>query len=130
MRLLIDTHVLYWYVEGDPKLSATAQTYIQDTTNDILVSPASYWEIAVKVSLGKWTLNRPFEEFIDLGLKQYGFELLPILPAHTAKLIGLTYPPNHRDPFDRMLVAQALTESIPPVSIDPKLDAYGVQRLW
>src|SRR5580704_14709333 len=106
---------MYWYVEGDPKLSGMAQTLVQDTGNEILVSPASYWEIAIKVSIGKWALNRPYEEFIDLGLKDYGFQLLPILPVHTAKLIGLAFPTNHKDPFDRLLIAQALSETIPMV---------------
>ena len=59
MRGLLDTHAMYWYIEGDPQLSATAQTIVQDATNEILISPASYWEIAIKVSLGKWRLNRP-----------------------------------------------------------------------
>ena len=128
MRLLLDTHAMYWYIEGDPKLSSTAQTLIQDASNEILISPASYWEIAIKVSIGKWTLNRPYEEFVDLGLKRYGFQVLSILPIHTAKLIGLAF--HHKDPFDRLLVAQALAEGIPIVSADLQLDPYGVQRLW
>jgi PIN domain nuclease of toxin-antitoxin system len=71
--LLLDTHTLYWYVEGDQKLSRTAQSLIMDTTHEVLISPASYWEIAIKVSLGKWALNRPYEEFIDLrGSKLIG----------------------------------------------------------
>ena len=128
MRLLLDTHAMYWYIEGDAKLSSTAQTLIQDASNEVLISPASYWEIAIKVSIGKWTLNRPYEEFIDLGLKRYGFQVLPILPTHTARLIGLAY--HHKDPFDRLLIAQALAEGIAIVSADPQLDPYGVQRLW
>lgn len=130
MRLLVDTHALFWYVEGDPKLSSVAQTLMQDAANEILISPASYWEIAIKVSLGKWTLNRPFVDFLDVALNQYGFQVLPILPAHAAVLVGLPYPPNHRDPFDRMLAAQAMVEQISLVSADPKLDAYPIQRLW
>jgi PIN domain nuclease of toxin-antitoxin system len=130
VRLLLDTHAMYWYIEGDPKLSSTAQTLIQDAKNEVLVSPASYWEIAIKVSLGKWVLNRPYLEFIELGLKTYGFQILPVLPAHTAKLIGLGFPPNHKDPFDRLLVAQALAEGISIVSADPQLDLYGITRLW
>ena len=74
---------MYWYIEDDPQLSLTAHTLIQDASNTILVSPASYWEIAIKVSLGKWQLNRPYDEFIDIALHQYGFQILPILPAHT-----------------------------------------------
>ena len=130
MRLLLDTHTMYWYIEGDPQLSGTARTLIQDASNEILMSPASYWEIAIKISIGKWKLNRPYEEFIDIGLNQYGFQILPILPTHTARLIGLPFPPGHKDPFDRMLITQTLVEQIPIVSADSALDAYGVTRLW
>ncbi|MGZ3381692.1 MAG: type II toxin-antitoxin system VapC family toxin [Isosphaeraceae bacterium] len=130
MRLLLDTHSMYWYIEDDPQLSGRARTLIQDASNEILVSPASYWEIAIKISIGKWRLNRPYEEFIDIGLNQYGFQVLPILPTHTARLIGLPFPQGHRDPFDRLLVAQVLVEQIPIVSADSPLDAYGVTRLW
>lgn len=128
MRLLLDTHTLYWYIEGDPNLSRTAQTLIQDATNDVFISPASYWEIAIKLNLGKWTLNRPYQEFADLATLTYGFAILHIQPTHTANLIGL--PPHHGDPFDRLLVAQALAEGLSIVSIDDKLDAYGIIRLW
>ena len=130
MRLLLDTHTMYWYIEGDPQLSGTARTLIQDASNEILMSPASYWEIAIKISIGKWKLNRPYEEFIDIGLNQYGFQILPILPTHTARLIGLPFPPGHKDPFDRLLITQTLVEQIPIVSADSALDAYGVTRLW
>jgi PIN domain nuclease of toxin-antitoxin system len=130
VRLLLDTHALYWYIEGDAQLSSSARTLIQDASNEILMSPASYWEIAIKISLGKWRLNRPYEEFIDIGLNKYGFHVLPILPAHTGRLIGLVYPPEHKDPFDRLLVAQALVEQLPIVSADSALDVYGITRLW
>ncbi|MCZ2341717.1 MAG: type II toxin-antitoxin system VapC family toxin [Bacteroidales bacterium] len=119
---------MYWYIEGDAKLSIAAQSVIQDASNEVFISPASYWEIAIKVSVGKWTLNRPYEEFINLGLNQYGFQVLPILPTHTVRLTNMTY--HHRDPFDRLLIAQALSENIPIVSADSQFDAYGVQRLW
>ena len=128
MRVLLDTHVMYWYIEGDPQLSTTARTLIRDVSNEVLISPASYWEIAIKVSLGKWRLNRPYEDFIDIGLKQYGFLILPILPAHTARLIGMPF--YHKDPFDRLLAAQALAEGIPMVSADSAFDDYDVTRLW
>lgn len=128
MRLLLDTHALAWYVEGDSRLSSVAHRLIQDAANEVFVSPASYWEIAIKVSLGKWALHRPYQDFIDLALHTYGFQILHIAPVHTAALIGLHF--HHNDPFDRLLAAQALTEGIPIVSIDDKLDAYGVTRLW
>src|SRR5262245_34031122 len=119
---------MYWYIEGHLQLSANARTLIQDSSNDVLLSPASYWEIAIKISIGKWQLNRPYEEFIDIGLNRYGFRVLPILPAHTARLIGLPF--HHKDPFDHLLLAQAIVESIPIVSSDSALDVYGVSRLW
>src|SRR5437868_12742331 len=115
---------MYWYIEADPQLSATAQTVIQDASNEVLISPASYWEIAIKISIGKWKLNRTYEDFIDIGLNQYGFQVLPILPGHTARVIGLPF--HHMDPFDRLLVAQALVEGIPIISNDATLDAYGI----
>lgn len=94
----------------------------------MLISPASYWEIAIKVSIGKWQLNRPYEDFIDLALNKYGFTVLPVLAAHTARLIGMPF--HHKDPFDRLLVAQSLVEQSPIVGSDAALDAYGVARLW
>lgn len=128
MRILLDTHALYWFIEGDPRLSAPAMTTISDPANEVLLSPSSYWEIAIKVSMGKWRLNRPYQDFIDIALNQYEFLVLPILPTHTAQLIRLPF--HHKDPFDRLLVAQAMTEQVPIVSADVQLDAYGVTRIW
>ena len=128
MKLLLDTHALYWFIEDDPQLSPRARTAVSDPANEVLFSPASYWEMAIKISLGKWQLNRPYEEFLDVGLTQYGFLVLPIQPAHTARLIALPF--FHKDPFDRLLVTQALVEQIPIVSSDAQLDAYGVTRIW
>ena len=128
MRVLLDTHALYWYIEGDSQLSATARSLIRDAANEVLISPATYWEIAIKISLGKWRLNSPYADFSDVGLKHYGFLILPILPAHTARLIGMPF--HHKDPFDRLLAAQALAEEIPLVSADTAFDDYGVGRWW
>ena len=125
MRLLFDTHTLLWYTLNDPKLSGTARGLILDATNEVLVSPASYWEIAVKISIGKLTVQQPFGDFIDACTNQYGFGLLPIYPEHTVRVASLPFPTNHKDPFDRLLVAQALVESIPLVSNDP---AFGCLR--
>jgi PIN domain nuclease of toxin-antitoxin system len=130
LRLLLDTHAMYWYAAGDPQLSPHAQAPIQDATNEVLISPASYWEIAIKVSIGKWIMHRPYEDFMDTCLKVYGFRVLPIEPKHTAKVATLPFPPGHKDPFDRLLVAQALVEAIAIVSSDAALNAYGVKRLW
>jgi len=128
VRVLLDTHALYWYIEGDSRLSTAACTLIRDASNEVLISPASYWEIAIKISLGKWQLNRPYADFIDIGLKQYGFLILPILPGHTARLVEMPF--HHKDPFDRLLAAQALAEGIPIASVDSAFDDYGVTRLW
>lgn len=130
MRVLLDTHALVWYAFADPQLSGTSRTLIVDPSNEILISPVSYWEIAIKVSLGKWQLQQPYDDLIDSLWTVYGFQILPIMPKHTTRLIHLPYPTNHRDPFDRLLIAQALVEGIPVVSADPKFDLYGVPRIW
>jgi PIN domain nuclease of toxin-antitoxin system len=88
----------------------------------------SYWEIAIKIGIGKLILHQRYEDFIDVCLNKYGFAILAIDPQHTAKLIGMPF--HHRDPFDRLLVAQALVEGIPIISSDTALDTYGIKRLW
>lgn len=130
MRLLLDSHALLWYVLGDPRLSITAQELIADANNEVLLSPATYWEIAIKVSLGKLILNASYEQFISLCLNSYGFRVLPIEPTHTSRLAVLPFPTNHKDPFDRLLVAQSIAEAIPLVSSDSALDVYPIRRLW
>lgn len=130
MRLLLDTHTLLWYSINDPQLSSTAQKLIVDASNEILVSPASYWEIAIKISIGKLTLHQPYEDFIDACLNLYGFRILPIETKHTARVATLPFPAKHKDPFDRLIVAQALVEAISIVSSDTALDVYGISRLW
>ncbi len=128
MRALVDTHALYWFVDGDEKLSESAIETIGDPDNEILISPASYWEMAIKIRLGKWRLNQPYQEFIDTILVRYAFGILPILPLHTVELLDMPF--HHRDPFDRLLIAQAKTEQIPIVSSDDRFDAYGIRRIW
>jgi PIN domain nuclease of toxin-antitoxin system len=130
VRLLVDTHALLWYGINDPQLSGTARTLIQDATNEILLSPASYWEIAIKISIGKLALHQPYEDFIDACLNRYGFKVLPIAPSHTGRVATLPFPTKHKDPFDRLIVAQALVEAIAIVSGDQALDVYGVNRMW
>ena len=94
----------------------------------MLVSPASYWEIAIKVGLGKLDLRSSYDEFMHRGIVGNDFAILPIEPKHTSLLTRL--PLHHRDPFDRLLVAQATVEHLAIVSADEALDAYGVRRLW
>jgi PIN domain nuclease of toxin-antitoxin system len=128
MRLLLDTHSFLWFVLGDSQLSPRALSLILDPGNEKLLSPASYWEIAIKISIGKYSLSEPYEAFLQRGIAGNGFVILPIEPRHTARVINLPF--HHRDPFDRLLIAQAIAEGIPIVSADPALDRYPVTRLW
>lgn len=128
MRLLLDTHAFLWFVGGNPRLSSAARSAIEDLVNVRLLSAASVWEIAIKVSLGKLSLNVPFGDLFPGQLWSSAIELLPVRPEHAAAIIELPF--HHRDPFDRMIVAQTQAEGAILVSADPTLDAYGVQRLW
>lgn len=128
MRMLLDTQTFLWFVLGDPRLTANAKASIEEPGNEKLVSPASYWEIAIKISIGKYTLSQPYEEFMERGIIENGFVVLPIELKHTAVLT--TLPFHHRDPFDRLIIAQAMVEGIAVVSGDAALDAYPVTRLW
>ncbi len=128
MRLLLDTHTLLWFALTDPRLSGTAVLLIMDPENEKLVSPASYWEIAIKISIGKYALSKPYETFMEGTIDKNGFGYLHIDPKHTAILTALPF--HHKDPFDRLLIAQAMIEGIPIVSADTVLDSYAVQRLW
>jgi PIN domain nuclease of toxin-antitoxin system len=128
VRLLLDTHALLWFYLGDSQLSRPAQDSIIDPNNIKLISPASYWEIAIKLSIQKYTLHVSYDKFIQEAVFDNGFEILPIEPRHTAALISLTF--HHKDPFDRMLIAQATVEGIPIVSVDSKFDPYPITRLW
>jgi len=127
VRLLLDTHAFLWWLEGSAELSAKARQAIQGDTNSVFVSAATVWEIAIKQQIGK--LEQP-EEMIDLGelIESRGFSPLPISVAHAQAAGALPGP--HRDPFDRMLIAQAIAEGMALVSNEKRFDAYGVKRLW
>jgi PIN domain nuclease of toxin-antitoxin system len=128
MKLLLDTHAFLWFVMGSANLSGRARALIEDPSNEGLLSIASLWEMAIKVSLGKLTLSASFDDLIPEQLNSNGFGLLNIRIAHVS--LVATLPFHHRDPFDRLLIAQGLTEKIPVVSIDSAFDAYGITRLW
>jgi len=121
VRLLLDTHTFLWFLLEDPQLSTIANDLIIDPTNDIEVSPATYWEIAIKISLGKYALPEPYDIFMEREIATNDFHILPIEPKHTAVLT--TLPFHHRDPFDRLLIAQAMVEAIPILSVDTAFDA-------
>lgn len=128
MKLLLDTHTFLWFIEGNTKLSRKARSLIEDDENEKLLCLASLLEIAIKTSLGKLLLDQPFEDFITRQLQQNGFHLFPLTTSHAVRLSRLPF--HHRDPFDRMIIAQSLVENIPVLSIDAALDDYGIQRLW
>jgi PIN domain nuclease of toxin-antitoxin system len=128
MTLLLDTHSFLWFWWDDSQLSETAKQAICDATNRKLISTASCWEVAIKVSLKKLDLGAPYRGFIHQHMVRNNFELLQITDEHLAMLVDLPF--HHKDPFDRLLVAQSLYEQIPIVSVDPQLDAYGVTRIW
>jgi PIN domain nuclease of toxin-antitoxin system len=128
MRMLLDTHALLWFLLDDPRLSSTAKAAIADPANDIEVSPASYWEIAIKIRIGKYKLPQPYEAFFEAQLLDNDFRVLHIEPKHTGRLVDMPF--HHRDPFDRLLLAQALVENIELISGDATFDPYGVRRMW
>jgi len=128
MRHLIDSQSLIWYVDQDHLLGAAAHAAITDPANDLLLSAATVWEIAIKVGLGKLTLSLPFRQWMNQAIADLGLRLLPITVEYADVQAGL--PRHHGDPFDRLLVAQAIVEDVPVISADPRLDAYGITRVW
>ena len=128
MRVLLDTHAVLWYVDHDHLVSATAYAAIEDPANDLLISAATIWEIAIKVGRSKLTLSLPYRQWMAKAIADLDATILPITLDYAAAQAAL--PNHHRDPFDRLLVAQAQVEQISLVSNDTVFDQYGVQRLW
>jgi PIN domain nuclease of toxin-antitoxin system len=128
MRLLLDTHAFLWFIMGDSKLSTTARAAIEDPGNEKLLSVGSIWEIAIKVSLGKLALAEPFPVLIPRELSRNGFPILALSLAHAARISAMPF--HHRDPFDRLLIAQAQEETLVIVSLDGNFDRYGIKRIW
>jgi PIN domain nuclease of toxin-antitoxin system len=128
MRLLLDSHTLIWSADRPDQVPATAMSALTDPTNDLPVSAATLWEMAIKFSLGKLALSLQYRQWMDRAMTDLGLTLLPITLDHTEAQAGM--PWHHRDPFDRLIAAQALVEGLPLVSGDPIFDAYSVIRLW
>jgi PIN domain nuclease of toxin-antitoxin system len=128
MRLLLDTHTLLWFCEGSSSLSISARSAIEDPANQTHVSHVTAWEVAIKVSLGKLSLAIPYQDLFPGALLTNGFAVLPADFRHYNQLLSLPF--HHRDPFDRLLIAQALVEGMTLVSSDPHFRAYGVPVLW
>ena len=128
MTALLDTHTIVWSTLRSPKLSPAATAIIEDPANHLLISAASAWEIATKVRIGKFLEAMPLEAAFPNLPSLTGFEFVD-LTVETALLAGRLLG-KHKDPFDRMIAAQALTLDIPIISIDTKLDVLGVRHIW
>ena len=128
MKLLLDTHTLLWFITSDSKLSLAARLLIDDLANDKFVSVVSLWEIAIKYGLGRLVLSNKFEVLFPNQLTINGFEQLAIENTHLYEFVKL--PQHHSDPFDRLIIAQAIAEKMSVVSIDTAFDDYSVNRLW
>ena len=128
MRQLLDTHTFLWYITDNPKLSRRSLERIQNEENDNLLSLASVWEMAIKQSIGKLRFNLPLDVFIPQQLQVNEMQLLDIQLSHVAEIA--TLPLHHRDPFDRLLIAQAMVEQIPILGTDSFFDAYAIERIW
>ena len=128
MRLLLDTHTFIWYVTDNPRLSANVKRLIEDENNEKLVSIASIWEMAIKHSIGRLNFSLPFMEFVRQQLDVTNIGLLEINLNHIEVVASL--PLHHRDPFDRMIIAQSMAEQIPVLSVDAIFDAYAIARVW
>ena len=128
MKLLLDTHAFLWWIMDDPKLSPQAADAIQDSDNDIYVSVASAWEIAIKAGLGKLKLPDTPKRFVPRQIAANNFLVLPINLDHGLAVQDL--PLHHCDPFDRLLVTQSQIEKMPIVTDDGLIKRYGVKVLW
>ncbi len=128
MRALLDTHAFLWWVLDKPQVSDRVREIIADGRNELLFSAASGWEIAIKAGLGKLEVQGDLERFLTEQLSRNAIEALPIYLSHALHIH--TLPVHHRDPFDRLLVAQALLEKLPLLSADPQISRYPVEVIW
>jgi len=128
VALLLDTHTFLWFIEGDRKLSGTAAQRIGDPVTRVYVSVVSAWEIVIKLRTGKLTLDRPLSVLWPESVAANHFEVLDVSEQHVLTLESL--PLHHRDPFDRLLIAQAIVEDLDLVSADSALAPYPVRQIW
>jgi len=128
MRVLVDTHVFLWWVEGDRTLPVKARAALANRDNECLLSLVSVWELAIKAALGKLKLALPVQRYVVENVAANSFGILDIRIAHICRVESLAMV--HGDPFDRLLVAQALEERLPIVTADPVFREYGVKRIW
>jgi len=127
MDLLLDTNAFLWFCEDNPKLSETAKEYIENPNNYSHISIASLWEISIKISLNKIELKIPFDKFFRL-IEDNGFKVLPITFEHTLQVSKLIF--HHKDPFDRLLISQAMVEDVPIITSDEIFKNYNINCIW
>ena len=128
MKVLLDTHAFLWSITGDDRLSKTAEEIFMDPDNNLFFSAASFWEICIKMSLGKLSLKRGWFKTIQEEMRINAVQWLPVEMQHCVELTKLPF--HHRDPFDRMLIAQALAEDLQLLSRDGRLSAYEIELIW
>ena len=128
MKILLDTHAFLWLMVDDPRLSGTAKSAFTDVNNEIYLSLASAWEMAIKSSLQKLKLPLPVKDYIVTRSQAHQVKLLPIALDHIA--VVETLPLHHRDPFDRLIIAQSIFETLYILSDDQFFDSYPIQRIW
>lgn len=128
MRALLDTSTFLWLISSSEKLGGAARNFISDSNNELVLSVASLWEIAIKTSLGRLQLLRPFEELIPTQLDENSIDILPLEVRHLSFIINLPF--HHRDPFDRLIIAQSISEKLPIMSNDAAFQQYPVELIW
>jgi PIN domain nuclease of toxin-antitoxin system len=128
MRILLDTQAFFWLGTDSPQLSSRAKELFLDSQNDLFLSLVSVWEMAIKTRLGKLKIHKALEPFILDSLQENSIHQLSIDFRQVARCANLPF--HHRDPFDRLLISQALEEKLPLLSNDPAFDAYPIERLW
>jgi PIN domain nuclease of toxin-antitoxin system len=127
-RYLLDTHTFLWFVDNDPKLSAKAPGEIRNPNNEIFLSLISVWEIVIKVSIGKLSFSMPFESSLMFQLNTNGIQLLDLKLEHLTEALNL--PLHHREPFDRLLIAQAISENLDFITVDSLFKPYPINIVW
>jgi PIN domain nuclease of toxin-antitoxin system len=128
VKVLLDTHTFLWWVADDPQISVTAKNIIVNPDNDIYLSVISAWEIIIKVGTGKLSLSEPPEIYIPNPIASNQFEILPVQISHILKINSLHN--FHKDPFDRLLIAQSLVEDFSLITIDSAITQYPVKTIW
>jgi PIN domain nuclease of toxin-antitoxin system len=128
MKVLLDTHAFLWWITDDPKLSSRAREIISNIKNELFFSAASGWEITIKVQIGRLKLPDEPQRFIPGQMRTNAIQSLPILMSHALHVF--TLPDHHRDPFDRLLIAQAQLEGLPIMSADPQIAKYKIEVIW